>query len=277
MLKFLEHLFRKKKSMPQLKDMKLGKRPPVIDPRTLKLARYLDHSKLPPLVPEVSWVTKVPIWPMMLNDQLGDCVAAAAGHAVEQWTTYADSKAIVPTDQQILKTYEDVGGYVPGNPATDNGMDMLTYLKYWRGTGVGGHKIGAFVGVNPQSMAEVMQAIRLFGNCYIGLALPLTAQSQNGYWAMASNWTQDPNAAPGSWGGHCVLVAAASQTGGSTVITWGQRWKMSWNFMHNYCDEAYAMLSPDWLTSRGMSPVGDGLPGFNAAQLQADLAAVASA
>src|SRR5436190_15974434 len=96
--------------------VKLGKRAPILDKRTFQLARYLP-AILPPAPPETDgYVTKVPSFPMYLNDQLGDCVAAAAGHIINQETYYASGTEALPTDAQILKTYEDVGGYVPGDP-----------------------------------------------------------------------------------------------------------------------------------------------------------------
>jgi hypothetical protein len=52
-----------------------------------------------------------------------------------------------------------------------------------------------------------------------------------------------------------------------SVITWGQRIKMSWTFFAAYCDEAFAVFSQDWITSGGNS-----LSGFDAATLAADIA-----
>jgi hypothetical protein len=136
------------------------------------MSKYIGLGN-PPRAAE--WQSKVPDWTMSLNDTLGDCVPAAAAHCVTQWTTYAGD-AIVPTDSDVLKAYEDVGGYVQGNPATDNGCNMLDFLKYWRKTGIGGNKIAAFVSVNPTSDTEVRWSIKLFGNLYLGVQLPLTVQ-----------------------------------------------------------------------------------------------------
>jgi hypothetical protein len=54
-----------------------------------------------------------------------------------------------------------------------------------------------------------------------------------------------------------------------TCVTWGERLKMSHNFFGDYCDEAYAVLSPDWLTAKGNS-----INGLNLAALQRDIAAL---
>lgn len=42
---------------------------------------------------------------------------------------------------------------------------------------------------------------------------------------------------------------------------------MTWIFWDSYCDEAYAILSSDYVTEKKVTP-----PGFNLPQLQADLA-----
>ena len=54
-----------------------------------------------------------------------------------------------------------------------------------------------------------------------------------------------------------------------TCVTWGERLKMSHNFLLDYAEEAYVVLSPDWLNAMGEAPSN-----FNLGQLQADLAAL---
>jgi len=239
---------------------KLGKSPAKHDRRTLQFSKY---RTLPPVPAEVSWVTHLSRLGIMLNDTLGDCTCAAAGHMIQQWTTYSIGAPVIPPDPTILKAYEDVGGYVPGDPSTDNGCAMLDVLNYWRKTGIDSHTIHAYVQVNPKNLDEVREAIYLFGNVYVGVNLPLTVQG-------APSWTvgTGPNAVPGSWGGHCIpAVAMSPET--ITVITWGSLLKMSHNFLGQYCDEMFAVLSLDWLGRNGTAP-----DGFNLTQLQSDLAAL---
>jgi hypothetical protein len=248
--------------------VKTGKRPARIDPRTLKLAKYLT-AKLPAPPAEVSWVVclaAVEGFPMYLNDTLGDCVAAASGHMQQQWNFYA-GHSWQPTDADILASYEAVGGYDPGNPNTDNGMDMLSYLQWWKSTGLGGRKIGAYLAVDWTNLVEVRQAIQLFGNVYLGVQLPVTAQGQNA-WTVANGGVYSANGAPGSWGGHCIpLMASSAET--HTCVTWGMSLKMSHKFLEDYGDEAFCVLSQDWIETAGVAPSG-----FDIAQLQADLAAL---
>jgi len=184
-----------------LSTRKLGKRAPRLDPRNLKLARYLKPT-LPAAPPAAGYIAKVKSWPMMLNDTLGDCVIAAAAHCIEQWTTYAKTPVVL-TDDQVLQGYEAVGGYIPGDPSTDNGCDMLTACKYWQTTGFGRHKIAAYVQVDPLNLTEIKQAIYLFGNVYAGWQLPLSVQSSN-IWSVPSTGANG-DASPGTWGGHCLV------------------------------------------------------------------------
>jgi hypothetical protein len=244
--------------------MKLGKKPARHDPRTLQMANYLE---LPAIPAKQDWTQKATSnWGMMLNDQLGDCTCAAIGHIIQAWTSNAGPKEITVADQAILKAYEVVGGYQPGKPDTDRGAVELDVLRYWRKTGVDGHKIDAFVALEPKNHAHVQAAVDLFGGAYIGVALPISAQKQH-VWSVPPG---GPNGtgAPGSWGGHAVVVEAYDSHG-LTCITWGQKKRMTWSFWDAYCDEAYATLSELWA---GKKPAPSG---FDLAALKADLKEVA--
>lgn len=243
----------------------LGKRAPRIDSRTLRMSTYRTAKAGPITVPVADgYITKVPDWPMYLNDTLGDCVAAAAGHCIEQWTEYAGD-FYQPTDAEILAFYE-----TQNPPPQDDGMVMLTALNTWRQNGVGKHKIDAFVSIDPTNRKEVEEAIYLFGNIYIGLALPLTAQTGDVWQVPPMGLNGDGS--PGSWGGHCVPAmgfqgkTVPGHPEGLMVVTWGQLMPMTWAFLESYCDEAYAILSPDWIDNKG-----DTIGGLNVNQLKADL------
>lgn len=244
------------------KVVKCGKKTARHDKRALMLTNYLQpHLPLAP--PAQAWDVGVDSWPMYLNDQIGDCTCAAAGHMIQAWTTSGQHHDVKISESDVKNAYKAVGGYVEGDETTDNGAIELDVLKYWRKTGIGGHKIGAFVSVNPKNDALVKDAIWLTGGLYIGLSLPESAQSQK-VWDVPPGGAHD-HGAPGSWGGHAVNIVAYSPRG-LTAITWGAPQFMTWNFMHTYCDEAYAILSQDFL-SHDKAPNG-----FDSKQLLADLA-----
>ncbi len=244
---------------------KLGKRPARIDRRTLRLEQYLNPAQLPPLPDECSWADKIPAggWPMMANDQLGDCTCAAAGHMIEAWTANT-GQPFTPADADIVAAYSAVSGYNPQTGANDDGAVELDVLNYWRQHGIAGHPIAAYVAIDPRNVDHVRAAIYLFGGIYIGLSLPLSAQNQR-VWSVPffGAWG---HGSPGSWGGHAV-PNLAYDANGMTCVTWGALMRMTWAFFHTYCDEAYAVLSADWINQQaGKSPAG-----FDLATLEADL------
>lgn len=233
--------------------MKLGKAHPRHDPRTLQLKKYLRAEALPPPPASVDWGAKIKAWPMMRNDTVGDCTCAAAGHLIQEWTANASSEVIL-SDDAVLAAYSAITGYNPMTQANDTGAVELDVLNYWRQTGIGNHKIEAFVALELRNTDHVKSALNIFGGCYIGLALPAIAQQQD-VWDVPPGGPIGRQGEPGSWGGHAVPVIGYDSKGLS-LVTWGAVKRMTWEFWMAYCDEAYAILSPDWLTSAQKSPAG---------------------
>lgn len=248
---------------------KLGKHVPVFDQRTLLFGNYLTAALQPP-PPAVSYSKPVPTWPMMGNDTYGDCTCAAAGHMIEEWTANTGTEKTL-TDSQILAAYNH---FAKGN--ADAGANMLDVLKYWRKTGIGGDKITAFTQLEPKNDIQARDAVHIFGNCYIGVALPDFAVVPGSDF-LKTPWVVPPkgpvgDAAPNPQNGHCI-PAVAYDTRNLYVVTWGALKSMSWQFYNAYMDEAFAVLSGDWINKK----VGVAPSGFDMAALEKDLAAVISA
>lgn len=265
--------------------MKLGKAPAAEDDRTLKMSCYTGTTTgLAPAPNTLDLTRKVGTFGMLGNDVVGDCAEAGMLHTIQVWTANA-GKPVVPTTADAEKLYAAITGYDPsqtdgqGNNPTDNGTVLLDLLKFWRTTGFNGHKIGAFVSVNPRSPREIMDSLYYFGSLILGIQLPISAQTQ-------VVWDVDngPNGEVGSWGGHCVPGAKyAAQPSlvqivnadehGLWVVTWGALKLMTWAFLAKYADEAYALLSEDWICG----PTKKTIEGFDLAQLQQDLAKITKA
>ena len=249
------------------KKLKLGKGAARHDPRALLLASYVSTT-LPAPPASYDLTPKVKAWGMMENDQIGDCTCAAAGHLIMEWTANAGKKMVTPSDKQIVAAYSAITGYNPTTGANDNGAVEVDVLNYWRQSGIAGHKIGAYVALEPANHNHIMDSVYIFEGCYIGMQLPISAQAQvqnHQTWSVPPGGTTG-DGKPGSWGGHAVPVVAYD-TRGVTVVTWGALQTMTWSFWEAYCDEAYAILSKDYLTAKKKTPEG-----FNVEQLQADLA-----
>jgi hypothetical protein len=242
--------------------MKLGRKAIKTDTRTLAFRDYLT-SALPPPPPAADWTQGITSWGMMLNDTLGDCTIAAIGHAIQVWTANTGSMVTVP-DPTIESFYERWDGYVPGNPSSDTGGIELDVLNDWQKQGFAGNALVAFVDPKPANLVDVHQSIALFGGVYIGLSMPLTAQTQD-VWDVVPKGGAKAKA--GSWGGHCVFVPKYDEHG-FTCITWGQLKTMTLAFWKKYCDEAHTLLGQAWLSAKGAPN------GFDEAQLLADLKAI---
>lgn len=231
--------------------LRLGKLARKNDPRTLRLAKYLTPEAAYPVAAD--WTTGVSSWPMYGNDSLGDCTCAAAGHMIQAWTA-AVGRELTPEEAQVIGAYWATG-------SEDTGRYELDVLNYWRKTGIGDDKIAAFVAIDPKNLDHVRFAIATFGGVYVGVALPLTAQGQP-EWTVVGDG-QSGGSAPGGWGGHAIPYVAydtaddgKGQGGSLKCVTWGAPLKMSDAFHLAYCDEAYAIVTTDWLAENGESPAG---------------------
>ncbi|HLK46215.1 MAG TPA: hypothetical protein VKT18_09500, partial [Acidimicrobiales bacterium] len=175
----------------------------------------------------------------------------------------ATGRAVEVTEEAVLAAFDAVKIV---DPLTgEEGAVELDVLNWWRRTGIAGHAIGAFAALDLGDHDLVKTAAYVFGGAYIGLALPLRAQDQP-VW----DWTgslRGPDA-PGSWGGHAVDVVGYDEAG-LTVVTWGAEQRLTWSFWDHYCDEAYCIISADFL-ERGVTPEGLDLDA-----LRGDLALVA--
>jgi hypothetical protein len=241
---------------------KLGKLPPRVDVRTLSLKQYVDLAKLPAPPAALDLTSHVADWPMYGNDRIGDCTIAAAAHMIEAWTGESRGTAVEVSESAVLTAFDRVKIV---DPATgEEGAVELDVLRDWRKRGVDGHRIGAFARVSVRDHGLVRSAAWLFGGLYIGLALPLSAQ-----WQQVWDWngTLAGDDRPGSWGGHAVDVVRYADDA-LTVVTWGRVQQLTWTFWDRYVDEAYCILSQDFLAG-GRAPNG-----FDLAALEADLALV---
>jgi len=250
-------------------NLKLGRTPVRHDSRTLKLAKYLSPILTPP--DSINWGQHIPSgsWGMMKNDLVGDCTCAGAGHMEMLWTSNASS-LFIPTDDQILSAYSSITGYDAsktdeyGNNPTDNGANELDVLKYWQRNGIAGRKIGAFVSINPQNLNHLKIATWLFGAVYTGANL---TQADMDSFNEQKEWSPTSN---DYIGGHAFPIIGYDASGFG-VVTWGAIQLATKEWVNTQLEEAYAVISPDWIANTGLAPSG-----FDIGRLITDLAAVQS-
>jgi hypothetical protein len=195
------------------------------------------------------------------NDQLGDCVIAGGYHTLGVETGNASAGSpFIATEKQILSDYSAIGGYVPGDPSTDNGCEIPVALDYWQKTGFAdGSKLLGSIGIDATDPNETRLAMWLFENLVFGIALPDEwidpfPSSPGFVWDVAGD--PDPE------NGHCV-VGVGYNADGVTIATWGMLGVMTWAAVAKYAvpangGELHAALSPDQI-AKGIVKAPNGL------------------
>ncbi len=188
-------------------NLKLGALPPKLDRRTIKLAAIIRPKLLPPLPDafDLDTARGITNHPMFLNDKLGCCVISSTANMTRNFEIYEQGKQICPSDDDVRNQYyKETGGQ-------DVGLVELYHLRTWRKDGfvVGDkvYKIHAFAAVNWKNHTEVKYCIYLLNGIFLGLALPITAQSQD-VWDIPANPDFNGKDKPGSWGYHAVIGQA---------------------------------------------------------------------
>jgi hypothetical protein len=210
------------------------------------------------------------------NDTLGDCVIAGMAHVVGVLTGNSGTKPFLYSNAEIIGLYSAIGGYVPGDPATDQGCDEQTALNYWENNGAlppkttsptGAHKIAGWMTVDATNVEEVQTALWLFENLYFGIEVP---DAWINPMPSASGFVWDVAGAPDPNNGHCV--AGVGYTAAGVVIdTWGMTGLMTNAAVAKYPTQAsggelYTVVSMD-----GIGKANQKAPnGFDWSQLIAD-------
>jgi hypothetical protein len=261
--------------------VKLGKLAPVRLPHMRMFAELQKAVALPAPPPAVGWYKGTPAtkygplpavtsFDMDGNDTIGLCGVAGLAHFEQVVSTVAGSP-VVPTKADCIAEYSRLTGYNPDDPSTDQGSVLSELLQAFETGGVFGRKISGFVGLDPTNLTQMKSGIWFFGATYLGVELPTVAQSQT-VWDVTGSTTGDSE--PGSWGGHCVLDVALDDTY-HALVTWGSIKLATIAWIDAYCSEAYALLSPDWIMSKG--PLAGLTPGgVPLASVAADLKRIAA-
>jgi hypothetical protein len=194
-------------------------------------------------------------WGMLGNATAGDCTIAGLMHAMMDWQKRA-GRTVHFTELDALDDYGAVlklsgqpQGYVPANPATDTGCDMVTVAQYATRIGLrdcadARYKIADFASIagpdrgNP-ALDHVYRSAYLFGACGIGIALSAANEDQ---FERGDTWTPDGHANAY----HFVPVVARGRQG-LGIVTWGRGpgWSGCWlseDFFQQNCREAIAYL-----------------------------------
>ena len=230
--------------------MKLGRIPSGPTPHLPALATYAATEPLPEPPDVVDWTDGLFDWPLLANDRLGDCTVAGVLHYIQAATRWRDGAPIRATDDEAEDGYRALGWDGIGE---GNGAMLSDVMQRWQSAGFlfsGAYdRITSFARVEPEHLKA---ALWLAGPIIIGANMPIAAQTQPVWPAPAS---LDGDNAPGSWGGHCMLLVGLDAAGSARLVTWGGIRLASAGWISTYVDEAWAALHPAWVAS-GRSPSG---------------------
>lgn len=244
-----------------MSDRRYGRRPRAFHPGVPHFSALRMRATAPAPIPlALDYTDVLPAdLGMMLNNEIGDCTAAGAGHLIEVWSRYAGGAEITVPDAAVQRFYTECTGYdgVPGD-ATDTGAVEQDVLTRWinqgfplDADGAQRQKLVAFIEIDPRNPDDMRRAIYECGGVYFGITVPVSLEQQ-----ALDVWDVVPGDRP-SGEAHCIVGAGYdSQTGRTKIISWGRRYDVTDAFLAQWCDEAYALVSPLWVEKTGHTPLG---------------------
>lgn len=216
--------------------MKLGRLAPTARSRmaSVPLHDFLT-APLPPAPPSFDGITGAKIQ-MFGNDQYGNCTFAGLAN-------FDAIRAQIEKRDPACTESAVVSAYLAYNHGQDVGaveIDVLQQAQangFQLGPGEPWMLANGSVTIPVTDIASRKSLIALIGAVYLGIALPNTAQGQP-VWDVTDQ-TLRGNAAPGSWGLHCLLDAYYDANGVRKYVTWGEGQEFTNAFDQSYVDEVH--------------------------------------
>jgi hypothetical protein len=203
---------------------------------------------------------------------IGDCTIAEKGHQFAAMCVYAGYPEPLFHDKEIIAAYSAVSGYDPATGANDNGADPVTVLQYMSRTGLTDtaghvHKVAGYAAFGDPRNADLMaQVLNTFGS--VSIAFDCTQNFEDDF-SQGVPVTYDPGSPV--VGGHMVCLQRRSVGGVGVLqeITWGATQRVTRRYNWHQVQDAYAVVSEDWITANGTT-----IQGLDLEQLLADMSDV---
>lgn len=243
--------------------VKFGRTRSVAHGLRMKASDYmLAAMPDPPASCDYTAKAKTSLSQVYLNDDLGDCVIACGMHLEGVATGNATGSPWLASRAQVVAQYGAIGGYVEGDPSTDQGCNEGVALSYWTEHGFpNGTKLLGSLSVDATNQKQVMQVMDLFENIVFGIELPDAwvnpFPSGSGFtWV---DGTPDDN------NGHCVLGVGYDVKKGVRISTWGMLGWIAWEAVAHLASgrnaaggELHVGLTPDQI-SKGAALAPNGV------------------
>ncbi len=251
----------------------LGRKAPSSQERTFRSGQSLLGSTIPPPPATIAIPASCAngLSQTFMNTQLGCCVIAHHAHFLANITSQnGQATPFIYTENQIIKDYEVVGGYIPGDPFSDQGCDISTDLAYLTSTGFAdGSKLlastnpnataGGSINIDPTSQLALTQSVWITGGVCFGMSMPDAwinpAPQQSGFvWDVAGQ--------PDDSNGHCFEGFAYPTSQGIAIATWGMVGTITWAAIAKYgaassSGEVHSYVNPEMINpATGLAPNG---------------------
>lgn len=220
---------------------KLGRRAPKNAPAIKFGSIWSQDTAIPPHPVSEDWISQLPGWQMLGNDQHGDCVAVTWANERRVLSHLAGNETY-PTLDQVVELYKTQN---PGFPAQDGGMDIQTCLEYLvHSGGPDGVKAVAFARLDPTNLEEVKAALSIFGVVWTGVVV-LEANEQQ--FAASQPWDYVPGSP--AVGGHSVVAGGylGDTTDDVRFVTWARETGFTDAYWKHQVEEAWVAIWPEHL------------------------------
>jgi hypothetical protein len=99
------------------------------------------------------------------NDICGDCVPTAYANAIARFRALRGDLTPISDDLPVA-VYEQVGGFKPGVPGTDNGLDPVAFFAWAMKNPVAGCILAGWHDIDPSDELAVRRAIINYGSVF---------------------------------------------------------------------------------------------------------------
>lgn len=234
---------------------KLGRKPNSGKPRVSLTADHVPATYSPPATLDRYSAIPAATLGMDGNNDVGDCTCADVDHEVKSAEVAAGNTEVASTAAEVLAAYSAITGYNPADPNTDQGAEMQRVREYWQKTGftLGGvvHQVLLFADLDIHDTTLVKWALDQFGAVGLGINFPASAMDQ-------FNAGQPWDAVAGAQieGGHAIALVGYDADYWY-VVTWGAVQRMTPAFFAAYVEEAWTVLTKDFVDDHsGVDPLG---------------------
>lgn len=224
-------------------DVKLGKQAHKYDARTLALSKFVlpdihvpqkydfDHDKRP--IPVETWG----------NTEWGNCVICGEANHILRMERVEQRRTVPLTEEIVVDRYKSLSGAKKPGDENDGGLVVLDAMHDWRHNGWVVNKrnytIAAYGELDPAYPEQLRMACYVLHGIHFGFWLPIATQQMGKTWDY--NGESGTDWQPGSWGGHLVYSKAFDENG-FQVLSWGEEFHVTNNFIGKYCDEAWGVV-----------------------------------